>query len=86
MCENIRVPPPPPLGPVQSNGGNNVSLDLRSTHYPLIKQDIMQKVDLKKKRQPTGFKMVNGIVSANHFHIFSESNDYFSFKMRFNLV
>ena len=37
----------------------------------------MQKVDLKDNRQPTGVKMVTGIVSANNFHIFSESDDHF---------
>ena len=37
----------------------------------------MQKSDLKENRQPTGVKMVNGIVSADNFHIFSESDDYF---------
>ena len=37
----------------------------------------MQKVDLKENRQPTGVKMVNGIVLADNFHIFSESDDHF---------
>ena len=36
----------------------------------------MQKVDLKENRQPTGVKMMNGIVSADNFHIFSESDDH----------
>ena len=46
----------------------------------------MQKVDLKEKRQPTGVKNVNGIVPAVNFHIFSESDDHFFFKMRFKLA
>ena len=46
----------------------------------------MQKVDLKENRQPTGVKMVNGIVSANNFYIFSESDDHFYLKMRFNVA
>ena len=37
----------------------------------------MLKVDLKEKRQPTGVKMVDGIVLADNFHIFSESIDHF---------
>ena len=44
----------------------------------------MQKVDLKENRQPIGVNMVNDIVSVDNFQIFSESNDHFSFKMRFN--
>ena len=51
-------------------------LGLRRTQYPLIKQDTMQKVDLKENRHPTGVKMMNGIVSADIFHIFSESDDH----------
>ena len=39
----------------------------------------MQKVDLKENRRPTGVKMVNGIVLADNFYIFSESNDHFFF-------
>ena len=35
----------------------------------------MQKVVLKEKT-PTDVKMVNGIVSADNFHIFSESDDH----------
>ena len=45
-------------------------LGLRSTHYPLIQQNIMQKVIWKENRQPTGVKMVNGIVSADNFSHF----------------
>ena len=37
----------------------------------------MKKVDLKENRKPTGVKMVNGIVSADNFHIFSESDEHF---------
>ena len=37
----------------------------------------MQKVDFKENRQPTGVKMVNGIVSADNFYIFSESDGHF---------
>ena len=64
-------------GPVQANVGKNVSFRPQNTHYPLISQDIMQKVDLKENRQPAGVKMANGIVSADNFYIFSESDDHF---------
>ena len=37
----------------------------------------MQKVNFNENRQPKGVKMMNGIVSANNFHIFSESDDHF---------
>ena len=37
----------------------------------------MQKVNLKENRQPTGVKMMNGIFSADNFHIFSEPDNHF---------
>ena len=61
-------------------------LGLRSTHYPLIAQDIIQKVDLKENRQPTSVKIVSGIVSADIFTFSVNLMTIFSCKMMSNLA
>ena len=38
----------------------------------------MQIVDLNEMRQPKGVKLVNGIVLADNFRIFRESEGHFS--------
>ena len=66
--------------------GKNVSFRPLKYTLPFNITRYHAKVDLKENRQPTGVKMANGIVSANNFHIFSESDDhFFPWKMRFNI-
>ena len=63
-------------GPVQSNVGKNVSFRPQKFTIPFNITRYHAKSGLKENRQPTGVKMMNGIVSAHNFHIFSESDDH----------